>query len=101
MSEYTNLYAIAHLKWDGSYGRKFTLSIPEEHGHLDGIISRNPNDQITDNCDTNNGQRYNALIAGTMGVRRVLDLKRAIKLCRITLRKKGDRMDTIRVINTD
>jgi len=50
--------------------------------HLNGIISRNLNDQITDNYDINNKQRYDELIAGTMGVRRVLDLKRALKLCR-------------------
>ena len=55
VSEYTNLYAIAHLKWDGSYGRKFTSSIPKEYVHPDGIISCNSNDQVTDNYDINNG----------------------------------------------
>ena len=88
VSEYTNLYAIAQLKWDNRYGRKFTHSIPNEYLHLDGIISCNLNDQITDNYDINNGRRYNELIAGTIGVRHVLDLKRALKLCRHYNEKK-------------
>ena len=88
MSEYTTLYAIAQLKWDSMYGRKITPSVPDKHVHLDGIISSNSNDQITDNYNTNNWRRSDPLIAGTMGVRDVLDLKRATKLCRHYTEKK-------------
>ena len=35
---YTNIYTKAHLKWGGSYGRKFTQSLPREHMHLDDIV---------------------------------------------------------------
>ena len=80
--------SITQLKWDVSYGCKFTPSIPKEHACLDGIIIHNSNDHITNNYDINNGRRYGKLTAGTMGVCRVLGLKQAIKLCRHYNEKK-------------
>ena len=58
VAEYTNIYAMAHLKWGGSYTRKFTPSLPEEHVHLDGMFSRNYNDNVLDNYDVHNDPRY-------------------------------------------
>ena len=88
VANFTNLYALGKLEWNGSYGRKFSPSIPEEHVHLDGIVSRNKNDQLMDNWDINHTKNYDQLIAETMGVRRVLNLKRALKLCPYFSEKK-------------
>merc|ERR1712194_647482 len=88
VANFTNLYALGKLEWNGSYGRKFAPSTPEEHVHLDGIVSRNKNDQLMDNWDINHTSNYDELIAETMGVRRVMNLKRALKLCLYFSEKK-------------
>ena len=59
--------------------------------HLEGIISCNSNDQVTDNYDINNERKYDELIAGTIRVRRALDHKRALKLHRHYNEKKKNR----------
>ena len=44
VANFTNLYALGKLEWNGSYGRKLAPSIPEEHVHPDGTVSQNVND---------------------------------------------------------
>jgi hypothetical protein len=82
VAAHTNTYALDKLGWGGIYSRRFNPSTPEEHVNLDGIYSRNKNENILDNYDVDSELRFDKVIAETMGVRRLLDLKRSVKLCR-------------------
>jgi hypothetical protein len=101
VAAHTNIYAVDKLGWGGVYSRRFNPSTPEEHVNLDGIYSRNKNENILDNYDVDSELRFDKVIAETMGVRRLLDLNDQSNYASTTRKRERERRDMIQQRSTD
>ena len=78
---YTNSYANNVKGWNGAYLQEFFTTVPEEHVNWDGIIGRNSNNNAADSWNPRNENQFDPLVAKTMGLRRLFDIKATKKLC--------------------
>ena len=81
VSRYSTKYAMSVKEFDGIYSNEFRATNPEELLNWDGMVARNVNDFIGDCYVESQSNTFDEVVAGTMNLRRFLDIKRVLKLC--------------------